>query len=163
MTLDKIAKAIEATDLSTSIRNGDWWFPSLETNHVLAIAIVFSTIVMVDLRLLGVWSRNTKVSAITRELLPWTWGAWSVAAVVGGFLFVSHAHGYVNNRDFVLKFVCMALAGVNMLVFHYGALKTVDTWDDGKPVLAAKLAGGASIVLWVGVVYFGRLIGFSGI
>ena len=167
MSVDGIAKSIEAWNASKAMRGllpgTEWYFPIMETCHVLALGVVLGTIVIVDLRLLGVSARSTRASALMRELLPWTWGAWCLALVFGSILFVAHAHSYLTNRDFILKFVCMGLAAINMAVFHFGAFKDVAKWDAGEPVPAAKLAGGISIALWVAVVYFGRLVGFSGV
>jgi len=167
MNMAGITHAIEAWPLAGAIRGDvpgtEWLFPIVETGHVLALAVVFGSILIVDLRLLGLCARDTPVSALTAELLPWTWGAWFVAALFGLGLFISHASGYLGNPDFIRKFVCMGLAGLNMAVFHLGAYRGVARWDTGATVPAAKIAGAVSIVLWIGVVYFGRLVGFSGL
>jgi hypothetical protein len=61
-----------------------------------------------------------------------------------------------------MKFVCMGLAAVNMVAFHFGPYKSVAQWDQGVRLPgSARLAGAASIALWVGVVFFGRWVGFE--
>jgi hypothetical protein len=56
----------------------------------------------------------------------------------------------------------MFLAGVNMAVFHFGAYRRVLEWDEKlPPPRAARLAGALSIALWIGVIFFGRWIGFT--
>jgi hypothetical protein len=55
----------------------------------------------------------------------------------------------------------MGLAAVNMLVFHFGAYRQVARWDAGEPPMSAKLAGALSLSLWIGVVFFGRWVGFT--
>ena len=55
----------------------------------------------------------------------------------------------------------MGLAAVNMLIFHFGAYRRVAHWDLGKPPMSAKVAGALSLLLWVGVVFFGRWVGFT--
>jgi len=52
-----------------------------------------------------------------------------LALVFGSILFGAHAHSYLTDRDFILKFVCMGLAAINMAVFHFGAFKDVAKWD----------------------------------
>jgi hypothetical protein len=94
-------------------------------------------------------------------VLPWTWTAWFIAAVFGTALFISKADVYARNLQFELKFVCMGLAAINMLIFHLGAYRQVKRWDTGEPPLSAKTAGALSLVLWIGVAFFGRWTGFK--
>jgi hypothetical protein len=95
------------------------------------------------------------------EVLPWTWIAWCSAAISGTLLFISKADVYARNTQFELKFVVMGLAAVNMLIFHFGAYRQIEQWDSAEPPLGAKTAGALSLVLWIGVVFFGRWIGFT--
>jgi hypothetical protein len=139
----------------------EWLFPIIETLHVMAFTIVFGSIAMVDLRLLGISSRDSVVSRLSNEVLPFTWTAWCLAAVFGTLMFMAKAHTYAGNLEFRLKFLCMGLAALNMLVFHFGAYRHVASWDSGEPPISAKAAGALSLTLWIGVVFFGRWVGFT--
>jgi hypothetical protein len=165
IALNHFLALLEHSSLAAAVRGEtgyDFMFANLEIVHVIAVATVFSSIVMVDLRLLGLGARNSAVSRITAEYLPLTWIAYAVALLVGSVMFVSKAHTYFYNRDFELKFLCMVLAGINMLVFHLGAYRSVLAWDNQlPPPRAARLAGAVSIALWIGVIFFGRWTGFS--
>lgn len=149
------------TPLSRGIAESFWAFPALEVVHIFAISMVFGTVIIIDLRLLGLASVSRRYTAMAHELLPWTWGAFVAAAASGGFLVLSRPVGYFEDKDFRLKFVLMALAGVNMLVFHLATSKHVTNWDRGPTPLAAKLAGALSILLWIGVIYLARMTGFT--
>jgi hypothetical protein len=155
-----IFAALQRSALGTAIQQSTWMFPTIETIHVFALAAVFGSIALVDLRLLGLASKDRSVTAVTRELLPWTWGAFAVAAISGSLLFVSRAADYVHIWVFPAKFVFMALAAVNMLVFHLVTQKSIARWDTGRPILGARVAGGLSLVLWTAVVLFARQTGF---
>jgi hypothetical protein len=122
---------------------------------------VFGTIAIIDLRLLGLASTSRRYTEMARELLPLTWGAWFVAAVFGALLLASRPVGYFENTDFRMKFLCMALAGVNMLVFQLVTSRDVTKWDSGATPLAGKIAGALSLVFWIGIVYFARMTGFT--
>jgi hypothetical protein len=165
MNMSGLLLAVEHTRLATAMRGelgGEWLFPIVETLHVISLAMVFGSIVMVDLRLMGKTSRDSAVSKLSREVLPYTWGAFICAIVTGSLLFVSKAHVYFYNLQFQLKFLCVFLAGVNMAVFHFGTYRHVLEWDERlPPPRAARLAGGLSIALWIGVICFGRWIGFT--
>jgi hypothetical protein len=117
---------------------------------------------MVDMRMLGCTSRNVPMSKLADEILPWTWTAFICAAITGSLLFVSKGETYWNNFEVRGKFLCMALAGVNMAIYQFGMHKRVHDWDNSlPPPLAVRIAGALSITLWTGVVFFGRWIGFT--
>lgn len=149
------------TPLALAVAQSEWLFPAIEVVHVFAISIVFGTIAIIDLRLLGFASTNRRYTEMARELLPWTWGAFFVAAMFGTLLIASRPVGYFENADFRLKFLCMGLAGVNMLVFQFITSRDVAQWDKGRAPLAGKVAGALSLVFWIGVVYFARMTGFT--
>jgi CoA-transferase family III len=165
MSIAPLWRAIEAWPISAAVRGDvpgtEWLFPIIETLHVVALTIVVGSIAMVDLRLLGIASRNSPVSRLSDEVLPWTWTAWCMAAVFGTLMFMSKAHTYAGNLQFRLKFLCMGLAAVNMLIFHLGAYRQVARWDSGEPPMSAKMAGALSLLFWIGVVFFGRWVGFT--
>ena len=161
MNLLDVCTRLEATSVATAIAESEWMFPAIETVHVLALTLVIGSIAMLDLRLLGVSSRNLRVMQLSDETLPWTWMAFVVAAITGTLMFVSAATKYYNNVPFRIKMVLLVLAGLNMAVFHLGAWKAVHHWNSSLPTpRAARIAGGLSLLFWIGVVVTGRWIGF---
>ena len=153
---------LEGGALADAVRENDLLFPLIESLHVLAICLVVGSIFAVDLRLLGVASRSLPVSSVTRGILPLTWGAFAVAVGSGGLLFISNATKYLGNGFFIAKLVLIGAAGINMLIFHAVGARGQAAWDkDARPPLAARVAGGASVLLWIGVVACGRWIGFT--
>lgn len=161
MSSGSLLERIENTELGTAIRESVWLFPTLETLHVLAIVLVVGTILMIDLRLLNIASRERSVTEIASEVLPWTWVSFVVAVISGTLLFISSAERYFENIPFRVKMLLLLCAGVNMAVFHLITYRGVRHWDSGAPTpLGARIAGGLSLVIWVSVVTFGRWIGF---
>ena len=162
MSLHTMLESLQGLPLPTNIREDGWSFPIIECVHVLAITFVVGTVVMVDLRLLGMASRSRAVSRLTSEILPWTWVVFLVALITGSLMFSSAAVKYFDNLPFRLKFVVMALAGANMMVFHLTTARSMAHWDEHpSPPPLAKVAGALSITLWLGVIAAGRWIGFS--
>ena len=136
--------------------------PIIEAIHVMAVITVFGTILLVDLRLLGLLDRERPFTRVFTEILHWTWIAFAVAVVTGVLLFIPNARTYVVNTAFGLKMASLLLAGINMSVFQFTTLKTVARWDANLPVpLGGRIAGGLSILTWTCVIIFGRLIGFT--
>jgi hypothetical protein len=93
--------------------------------------------------------------------LPWAWSAFAVAFIAGSLMFSSKAATYYNNVPFRIKVVCLAFAAINMLLFHLFTARSMVEWDRGTPPVAARLAAGVSLTLWVIIVATGRWIGFT--
>jgi hypothetical protein len=162
MWFDQLLQWLEASAIATVIRENELLFPWIESFHVLAIVLVVGTISIIDLRLLGVASLDRPVSRLMRDVLPYTWGAFALAAVTGGLLFCSNAETYGHNFFFLGKMVLLVLAGINMAIFHVFIGRDIEHWSaEKRPPLMAKAAGAASLGLWVLVVTFGRWIGFT--
>jgi hypothetical protein len=162
MQLDNALDWLQATAVAKAISEDEILFPWIESVHVLAIVLVVGTITIVDLRLLGVASRDRAVGRLMRDVLPWTWGAFATAAITGTLLFSSNARTYAHNFFFQGKLVLLTLAGLNMAIFHVVGIGDVDRWGATRQTpLAAKAAGAVSLLIWVAVVAFGRWIGFT--
>jgi hypothetical protein len=153
---------LQATPVGTAIRESTWLFPTIETTHVLCLVLVVGSIIVVDLRLLNLASRERSVRELSEEVLPWTWTAFVCAAITGSLLFSSSAVRYVGIWQFETKMCLLVLAAINMLIFQRGIYRSVDSWDRAPavPPPAAKLAGGISLVIWVSIVCLGRWVGF---
>ena len=157
-----IWESIEYSTLGITIAESTWMFPTIETIHVIALVTVIGTIALVDLRLVGVKGHALRVSQLARDTLPWTWGAFALAAITGLLLFVSKASSYMINPWFLGKMAMLALAGLNMMYFHMTTWRAVDHWElDPTFPAAAKVAGWLSLVFWLIVVFCGRMIGFT--
>lgn len=161
MSILQFCTWLEATPFAVAISESEFIFPTIETFHVLALALVVGSIAMLDLRLLGVNNRDRGVLELSAETLPWTWMAFIVAAITGGLMFASAATRYYENVPFRIKMVLLVLAGINMGIFHFTAYRGAHAWNMTFPTpIAARIAGGLSLVFWIGVVVFGRWIGF---
>lgn len=161
MTILDICTALENSTLGVTITESEWMFPTIETLHVLALALVIGSIAMLDLRMLGVANRDRGVTQLAEDTLPWTWGAFVVAAISGGLMFVSAATSYYDNVPFRIKLVLLALAGANMALFHLTAYRAVHDWNHTLPTpQPARIAASLSLLFWIGVVVAGRWIGF---
>jgi uncharacterized membrane protein len=146
------------TPLAVSV--SEVWFPWVESLHVIAMAMVVGTIIIVDTRLTGWTSRHLRFTYVSERLLPWTWGAFGISVVTGTLLFMSNAQGYASNTPFLVKMVLLVLAGLNMLYFQNVTHRSVASWDAGRPIPAARRAGMLSLTLWILIIGFGRWIGF---
>lgn len=162
MTIETTLQQIYDLPLSNAIRENVNTFPMLESFHVLAIGIVFGTILIVDLRLIGLAAHRSSAGRLTRELLPYTWAAFVLAVITGAGLFISNAVSYAANPQFLIKMAAIVFAGLNMAWFHSTAFQRIDQWDEAMPPpAAARLAGMISLATWTTVIFLGRWIGFT--
>lgn len=161
MALENALRWLQNLPFPTNIRESEWLFPTIETIHVFAVVLVIGSIMLVDLRLLGLSNRDRPFSQIAEEMLPLTWTAFAIAATAGLLMFSSKALIYYGNIPFRLKMMCLVLAGLNMVGFHWIGARHLSYWDADKPPAAARLAGAASVVLWAIIAGAGRWIGFT--
>ena len=153
---------LQDSSIATAIREGETSFPWIECVHVLALTVVIGSIAIVDLRLLGVASRDRGVAQTTAGVLPVTWTAFVFAVTTGALMFASNATVYAHNFYFQSKMALIALAGINMAVYHLFLNRGVDTWHTaGATPLRARVVGGLSLCLWIAIAAFGRWIGFT--
>jgi hypothetical protein len=161
MNLPAMMTWLEHRPFAIAIAESTWLFPIVETLHVLALTVVVGSVVMMDLRLLGIGSKDRAASEVIASSLPWAWTAFAVAFTAGSLMFSSKASTYYTNVPFRIKVVCLLLAAVNMLVFHLFTARGMAAWDRGTPPLGARLAAGVSLTLWIVIVATGRWIGFT--
>lgn len=160
--LEQFLQGLQDTSIATAIREGESLFPWIECVHVLALTLVIGSIGIVDLRLVGLASRDRGVAQTTASVLPVTWTAFVLAAITGGLLFASNATTYGHNFYFQIKMALIALAGVNMAVYHLFLNSGADAWHTPAATpIRARIVGGVSLCLWIAIVAFGRWIGFT--
>jgi hypothetical protein len=151
---------LEHRPFAISIAESTWLFPIAETIHVLALTVVVGSVAMMDVRLLGIGNKDRPASEVIASSLPWAWTAFAVAFAAGSMMFSSKAASYYTNVPFRIKMVCLLLAAINMLVFHFFTARNMAAWDRGRPPLGARLAASFSLALWIIIVATGRWVGF---
>lgn len=162
MDLTGVVEFLQNSALSEWMRLSLKAVPVVNALHVMSIVIVFGTIFIVDLRLLGFTNVHRSVTRMHDELVRWTWLAFGVSFITGALLFIVNAVTYYRNTAFWLKMGAIVLAGINMLVFERITAKSMPNWDRGVvPPTSARAAAAVSIVLWLAVIFFGRWIGFT--
>ena len=161
MDLAPLWEKIELSPVADWVASSPIGFPNVEVVHVISICVVFGTVAIMDLRLLGLATNTDRVTDLSRDTLTWTWGAFVLAAISGTLLWMSKAHVYMRDPWFYAKMILIGVAGVNMAIFHVVTWKTIGQWDRGRPPRSAKIAGLSSLALWIIVIFCAREIGFT--
>jgi hypothetical protein len=162
MDISEVLVSIQNTHIASSIRDSLFLFPMLESIHVVGLALVFGTIAIVDLRLLGLASTHRPFRAMASDILKWTWVAFTITFLTGGLMFSTNATVYFHNPVFQAKMALLLLAGINMGIFEMTCGRTTRQWDTSpSPPVRAKTAAVISLTLWISVIFLGRWIGFT--
>src|ERR1700675_2196293 len=94
--------AVEASGLGQAMRQWLWLYPAVETAHIAGIALLFGSIAVLDLRLLG-FSRSISVKRLSSHVLPWTAASFALIVPSGLMMFVAHASEFIASPVFALK------------------------------------------------------------
>jgi hypothetical protein len=156
------AEWVDAMPNSIALRESIYVWSYILLAHVVSMCLFAGTVVMMDLRLLGIGNMQTPFSQVQSRLFPWQMLGMAGSALTGVVLLFAKPMEYYGNVFFWMKAIMMLLAGVNALAFHYLTYFSVDRWDTGStPPFGAKLAGGLGVVLWAGVIVTGRLLPYN--
>jgi hypothetical protein len=162
MNISDLLGSVESSNAATTIRNSLYLFPLIESFHVIGLSMVFGTIAIIDLRLLGVASTRRPFTRVASDILKWTWVAFGLTVTTGLLMFITNADVYYHNLFFRSKMALLALAGINMLMFELTAGRSVHRWDkDQSAPLAGKTVAAVSLLLWITIIFMGRWIGFT--
>lgn len=156
--------ALEASGLGEAMRQWLWLYPSVEIVHLVGIALLFGSVAVLDLRLLGL-SRHIPVRTLARHVLPWTAASFVLIVPSGLAMFTAHATEFIQSDVFVLKLMLILAAGLNAALFHAVTFRTADVWDSEEmrklpPPPSARLAGAVSLLVWIAVIACGRLLAY---
>jgi hypothetical protein len=135
--------------------------PLVQTVHILGITAIMASVVMIDLRLLGLALPGQHPRELARRLLPWMWWALPALALSGLMFLCARPNRYLFNRVFAWKFAFMAPAIALGLVLQWMVAQE-GFWDEvGGRRMAARVIALCSVLLWIGVVMAGRFIAYA--
>ncbi len=157
-----ICQWLDSTRFNAALRQSNWAFPAFDTIHTLGIVFVAGTIMLVDLRLLGLALRSVPIPRLVARIVPATLWGFGLMLVSGGLLFSSEAVKMYHSPAFRIKIVLLALAGLNALLFHLTIYRDAAKWDPASAAPArARLAGLLSLVFWIAIIAAGRAIAYA--
>jgi len=138
------------------IARWEWVFPVVESIHICGFTLLVGTVVILDLRLLGVFLRSQPVSRLARELAPWIWAGIVIQLTTGPYLFSADPHEYVQIAAFRNKMLFLLAA----LIFHFTVIrKATAPAEASMPLGWRKPAACVSLGLWLCVLLAGLWIG----
>ena len=149
----------ETSRFGHAIKFSQWDFAILETLHIMGIAVLLGSTLVVDLRLLGLGMRRQSVAQLAEELAPWTWGALALMIATGIPMFFSEAVRMSLNDSFFFKMIFLVLAISIQWTIYSRAKRSAAPERAGFGKLVACL----SLICWLSVALAGRGIAFIAI
>lgn len=147
-----------STPIGEGIRNSTWLFPVIEAFHLLGLGVTAGAVLVVDLRLLGVGLRKQPVAQLWANTQPWLLGSVTLMFASGIPLFLSESIKCLYSFAFWVKMTSLLL----VLLFTFTFLRRVAQIDPASDrPLPGRATAVISLVLWFGVAWGGRWIGFS--
>lgn len=145
-------EALEHAAWVMKIAETGWLYATISVTHYFTLFVLVGSIVLVDLRILGVAARSQSVTQVAETLFPWTWTALVLALVSGFLMFTTDGGDYYPDRVFRVKMTVILLALISAVIVQ----RNVRKWDQAPSIsTGAKLVAFVSIVLWVGAILAG--------
>ena len=136
-----------------------WGWPVVEIVHFTGLCLLMGTVGMFDLRMMGL-VRGVTLPALHR-LVPFGIMGYCMNVLTGLCFFTASPELFMFNPSFHLKVLFMGIAGINVLLFYTTMFRKVKLLGPGENApLPARIFGGVSLFLWLGVITFGRLLTF---
>jgi hypothetical protein len=160
--LNQFCTWLDQTSMSQIIQTQAWIVPTVQTIHILAIAAVATSVLMIDLRVLGVVGRDQSYARVAQRFLPFVWWSLLVLLLTGLVMIIGEPARSLKNWVFQLK---VALILVAMIVTY--ALQTSLSKSASSDVTTSRANGAplaiaiVSLLLWVGIICAGRWIAYS--
>ena len=166
MTIDillrDLSKWLAATPLSHTIQTDGWVIPTLQTIHILSVAVLFSSAILVDLRFYRALQRDVPLADVARRFLPTIWPVLLILLITGSLLIIGEPRRSLLNNTFYLKMALLAVAVLLTLALQWSLRAEPEFWErDRRRRIAGQLAATVSILVWCGILFAGRWIAYT--
>jgi Family of unknown function (DUF6644) len=155
-----LSKWLGATSLSREIQTAAWIIPAVQTVHILGVAVLISSVILVHLRVLRVLQRDVPLADVAQRFLPVIWPVLLVLLVSGSVLIIGEPRRSLLNTTFYLKMALLLVAIVLTAALQSSFGSTFRERGRGWRV-ASRLAAVLSILVWCSILIAGRWIAYT--
>ena len=160
--LSELSKWLAATSLSHTIQDAGWIIPTLQTIHILCVAVVFASAMLVDFRIFRLFEREVPLPQVMRRFLPAIWPVLVILLLTGSLLIIAEPRRSLVNSTFQLKMLLLVIAIVLTATLQRGIASSPVFWEqDRGHRIAGQLVATASILVWSGILLAGRWIAYT--
>ena len=161
-TMEHLCRWLSHTAVSEMIQKTTWVIPAVQSVHILAVAVVMASVLMLDLRLLGVVGNDTTVAVLEKRFLPPVWIALLVLLISGVVLIIGEPRRELLNTLFRIKMLMVVVVALLTLLLQRRARGEVGYWE-ASPAGRISVKGLAlvSLILWTAILTAGRWIAYT--
>lgn len=158
----ELAERLQSTPVSIAIQSTTWITPLLQSIHILMIGVVFVSILMIVLRILGRVRTDETFAEVWRRFAPWMWGGLIVMTLTGVVLVVNEPIREFTALSFWLKMALLATGVASAVAFGRSVRPAALAAPPGPEFShATKAAAVATVVLWLAIIFLGRAIAYD--
>jgi hypothetical protein len=160
--LSEFSTWLAATPLSHTIQTTRWVIPTLQTVHILSVAVIFSSAILVDLRLCRLLNLDVPLPEVARRFLPAIWPVLLILLITGSLLIIGEPRRSLLNSTFYLKMALLAVAILLTAWLQWTLSSSPNFWsrDRGRR-MAGQLVAFLSVLVWCGILFAGRWIAYT--
>jgi hypothetical protein len=158
--LRPLADWLAATPLSKALSDQPWVVPTSQSIHILGVAAVFASALMINLRLLGVGAKGRSVSQLSDTLIPWMWRGLAVLLLTGIIQTLAEPVRQFVTPLFWAKMAMIIIITVMTILFVRALRRNVPLWDVSRPP-QAKIFAVVSTLMWLAIIVCGRFIAYT--
>jgi hypothetical protein len=156
--ISQFCKWLDATPLSQAFQEWVWFVPTVQTVHILCIAVVMTSVGMLDFKMLGLAGRNQPLAAMVAYFMPWIWSALALLLVTGTLLTITEPSRELLNNAFRAKMLMVSVVAVLLRIVQQRLRGDPNYWSARRA--SARAIGAISLVLVVTIVVAGRWIAY---
>jgi hypothetical protein len=159
--LTELSVWIGDTKLSTTLNQNNWITPTLQSIHILAIAMTFSAALMISLRIAGLAGQNRTLRDVERRYVPWIWGGLSTLFCTGFVLLLAEPGRQLLNPYFWTKMMLILVVALATLGLQQSIERGASVWDSARTGYAVRAGALGLVCVWAAIMVMGRWIAYG--
>lgn len=152
---------LSTTGISVAFQSANWFVPTVQTVHIICIAILLTSVYVVSFRLIGVTRGRQPLAVLIAKSTPWVWTTLCVLLGTGILLTITEPARELLNWVFRLKMLMVAALAAILLVVQVRMRRSPDYWTESPARrFVARAIGIAAVLIGAGIVTAGRWIAY---
>lgn len=147
---------------SLAIATSPWVVPTMQSIHIMSIAIIFISVLVIALRVMGVAWGGVSIRGTADRFAPWAWMALAALGATGIVLILAEPLREIMAISFWVK-MCLLVAAIAISVRFLREVRSNDAYAvvDGPVDTAARRRAIVTIAIWVAIIFMGRFIAYD--
>ena len=159
--LTELSVWIGDTKLSTTLNQNNWITPTLQSVHILAIAMTFSAALMISLRIAGLAGQGRSLLDVERRYAPWIWGGLSTLLCTGFVLLLAEPGRQLLNPYFWTKMILIVVVALATFSLQRSIERRASIWQSARLAYGVRVGALGLIGVWAAIMVMGRWIAYG--